>query len=64
MSLTGRNSYQARKMVGKKREWNVSGEENGNSKRPRRREGMKIDRLEMKGKKFLESASNIFKMVF
>jgi hypothetical protein len=39
-------------------------EGNGNSERPRGREGMKIDWLGMKGKDFLELASNIFKTVF
>jgi hypothetical protein len=39
-------------------------EGNGNSERPRGWEGMKIYRLGMKGKEFLELASNIFKIVF
>jgi hypothetical protein len=39
-------------------------EGNGNSERPRGREGMKIDKLGIKGKEFLELASNIFKIVF
>ena len=39
-------------------------EGNGNSERPSGREGMTIDRLGMKGKKFLELASNIFKIFF
>jgi hypothetical protein len=39
---------QARKREGKK------GEGNRKSERPRAREGMKIERLEMKGKEFLE----------
>jgi hypothetical protein len=51
---------QPRKREGKKR----GKEGNGNSERPRGRERMKIDRLGMKGKEFLELALNIFKIVF
>jgi hypothetical protein len=62
--------HHARKREGKKGEGihplipSPGREGNRYSEMPRGKEGMKIERLEMKGKEFLELASNIFKIFF